>query len=43
MVDSVLGGIRTYVAYLDSSWHCLVDRAFGNTKWIPHRTVLADW
>ena len=25
-----------------SSWHCLVDRACGDTKWIPHGTVLAD-
>ena len=34
----------TYVAYFDcSSWHCLVGRACGDTKWIPHGTVLADW
>ena len=25
------------------SWHCLVDRARGDTKWIPHGTVLEDW
>ena len=29
--------------YFDSSsWHCLVDHACGDTKWIPHGTVLAD-
>ena len=34
----------TYVSYFDSSsWHRLVDRACGDTKWIPHGTVLADW
>ena len=26
-----------------SSWKCLVDRTCGDTKWIPHGTVLADW
>ena len=31
------------VAYFDSiSWHCLADRACGNTKWVPHGTVLAE-
>ena len=34
----------TYVAYFESSsWHCSVDRACGDTKWIPHGTVLAHW
>ena len=34
----------TYVSYFDSSsCHCFVDRACGDTKWIPHGTVLADW
>ena len=32
------------LAYFDSSnWHCLVDRACGDTKWIPHGMVLPDW
>ena len=33
----------TFVAYFDSSsWHCLDDRACGDTEWILHGTVLAD-
>ena len=32
------------VAHFDSSnWHYSVDRACGDTKWIPHGTVLTDW
>ena len=33
-----------YVAHFDSSsWRCVVDRDCGDTKWIPHGAVLADW
>ena len=36
--------LAEYVSsYFDSStWHCLVDRACGDTKWTPHGMVLAD-
>ena len=40
----ILGLSTKYVARFDSSnWNCLVDRACGSTKWIPHGTVMADW
>ena len=36
--------VRIYEAYLDSSrWHCLVDRACGTTRWIPHGKVQEEW
>ena len=38
------GWTRVSIAFFgSSSGHCLVDRACGTTKWIPHGTVLADW
>ena len=40
----ILWRYTKYIAHFDSSsWHCLVDRACGDTKWKPHGTVLADW
>ena len=34
----------TCETYFDSSsWHCFVDRACGDTKWLPHGTVLVEY
>ena len=41
---SLAGYVSVVRSRFDSSSRpCLVDRAFGSTKWIPHGTVLADW